>query len=506
MPEKVKLKLDKTVQKFIEQHKTGCAATSLTFWQHCRYQLILWSLFLFFCYDYKLFAAFILFLLTAFYGVTIAYRLLIIGLSLLFKPEIKISQAELADLNDDELPIYTILIPMYKEPEVADKIIRAMNQLDYPSEKLDVKLLLEEDDSETVQLCQSLDLPECIELLIVPHAMPKTKPKACNHGLLKAKGEFLVIYDAEDMPDSNQLRKAVAGFLKMPEKVVCLQAKLNYYNPYQNTLTKWFTLEYSAWFDLFLPGLHAIDAPIPLGGTSNHFRTEVLQELGGWDPFNLTEDCDLGIRLHKHGWRSAVLDSTTWEEANSQVGNWLRQRSRWVKGYIQTHFVHVRSNIKTIQQLGPHGYASFIFTVGGLSLTLLLNPLFWIIGLTYLALAVGNIYELTPPPWQMIYNDRVADLPGSPLTQWSQLSHLFWFAAIALLSANAVFVIINLIACCGRKMWRLIPYALISPLYWIFISIAAWKGFLQLFSKPFYWEKTQHGLGEPDKKTDNISE
>ncbi len=494
MPQTPSLKDDPTVRAFAERQGSGCAAITLTWPQYLRYQFWLAALFLFYCYDYKMFGAAVMFAATAFYTVTIGYKLLTVFLSLLLKPEIHVYPEEVASLNEDELPVYTVLIPLYREREVAAKVVAAVERLDYPRDKLDVKLLLEEDDRETINLCRRIRLPGCVEVLVVPHALPKTKPKACNHGLAQARGDFLVIFDAEDRPEPDQLKKAIFAFRQMPEEVVCLQAKLNYYNPHQNLMTKWFTLEYTTWFDLFLPGLHLLGVPIPLGGTSNHFRTVALRELGGWDPFNLTEDCDLGIRLHRQGLRTRVLDSTTWEEANSHVGNWIRQRSRWVKGYIQTHFVHTRSNLKTLWELGPKAYLSFLLTVGGLSVTLLLNPIFWIIGGLYLFLAAGHAIGLTPPPWQLRFNDTVSDLPNAPLTLWSELSWGFWYAAVALLAANFIFVLINIMACARRKLWRLIPQALISPLYWVLISIAAWKGFLQLFTRPFYWEKTRHGL------------
>ncbi|MBN2710906.1 MAG: glycosyltransferase [Planctomycetes bacterium] len=506
MPD-IPLKNDETVNAFLKRHPKECAATTLATGQFLRYELILIIAAFLFCYDWKIFAASLLFAVSAFYVAVIAYKLLTVFLSLLKKPEIHVSREEIAALVDDDLPVYTILVPLYKEPEVAAKIVRTIDGFDYPHSKLDVKLLLEEDDEETQRCLENATLPACVDIMVVPHAMPKTKPKACNHGLLKAKGELLVIYDAEDRPDCDQLKKAVVAFRKSSQNVVCLQAKLNYYNPNQNILTKWFTLEYSAWFDLFLPGLHDLDVPIPLGGTSNHFRTSVLQKIGGWDPFNLTEDCDLGIRLHRMGHRTQVLDSTTWEEANSQLGNWIRQRSRWIKGYIQTHFVHTRSNFKTLFQLGPKSFASFILTVSGLSATLLLNPLFWLIGLIYIALAVGHATGLTHfEPWQFRYYNRVADLPGAPLTLWSELSLAFWGAAIGLLTANAMFVLVNIAACFRRKLWHLVPYAIISPIYWVLISVAAWKGFLQLFNRPFYWEKTQHGLGNNDEGACHLPE
>lgn len=484
----------------MEQHGNECAACTLTFGQFLRYSVVLAGLALLFCYDWKLFGAAVLFALSTFYMMVIGYKLLTVLLSMARRPEIHVGREELAGLAEEDLPIYTILVPMYKEPEVAAKIIRTLDSLDYPHDKLDVKVLLEEDDEATQACLRDVELPDCVHIMVVPHAMPKTKPKACNHGLAEARGKYLVIYDAEDRPDCDQLKKAVAAFRHVEKNVVCLQAKLNYYNPHQNILTKWFTLEYTAWYDFFLPGLHDLGVVIPLGGTSNHFQTKVLRKLGGWDPFNLTEDCDLGVRLHRHGYRTQVLDSVTWEEANSQLGNWIRQRSRWIKGYIQSHFVHTRSNVMTLTDLGPRSMISFLLTVGGLSLTVLLNPFFWVIGLLYLFLWGGHESGLMESaPWQLRYYDRVADVPGAPLTLWSQLSIAFWYAALALLSANGIFVVINLLACLRRRLWRLIPYAVISPIYWVLISIAGWKGFLQLFTRPFYWEKTQHGLGTGDE-------
>jgi len=176
------------------------------------------------------------------------------------------------------------------------------------------------------------ELPDYVRVLVVPHSLPKTKPKACNYGLNYARGDFLVIYDAEDIPEPHQLKKAYLGFENALDSVKCLQAKLNYYNPDHNLLTRLFTAEYSLWFEVILPGLQSVNGYIPLGGTSNHFRTRDLITLEGWDPFNVTEDCDLGARIFKRGWRTAIIDSVTLEEANSNAWNWLRQRSRWIKG------------------------------------------------------------------------------------------------------------------------------------------------------------------------------
>src|SRR5258708_5513213 len=186
-------------------------------------------------------------------------------------------------------------------------------------------LLLEEDDTETIETVKTMLLPSYVRTVIVPQSMPKTKPKACNYGLSFAKGKYLVIFDAEDMPDPLQLKKAYLGFQKVPSNVKCLQAKLSYYNSRQNLLTRFFTAEYALWFDLTLPGLQSLNSALPLGGTSNHFETVVLKKLKGWDPFNVTEDADLGVRLFQEGYRTAIIDSTTYEEATSSPKNWIRQ-------------------------------------------------------------------------------------------------------------------------------------------------------------------------------------
>jgi len=460
---------DKTVQAFLERFGHESARTVILKRQVVFYLAMFFLLFLLLSYDYLHFLHFTHVLCT-FYILIVLHKTAMVLLAIVKRPEIRIDDETLNALDEATLPMYTILVPLYREVAVADKIIKSLRALDYPQDKMDVKLLLEADDEETLHACRTADLPKHWEIIVVPDCAPKTKPRACNHGLECAKGEYLVIYDAEDRPDPDQLKKAVAAFRNVPDNTVCLQAKLNYFNPSDNLLTKWFTIEYTTWFDLFLPGLHRMGAPIPLGGTSNHFKTTILRELGGWDPFNVTEDCDLGIRLYRRKYRTAILESTTWEEANSRMGNWIRQRSRWVKGYIQTHLVHMRHPFKILRELGPWGLINFYITVGGLSMMLLLNPIFWLV--------VGLYMKFR---WQMLFEGDV-------------LSYIFFGVTCALALGNIIFVGINVIACLRRRMPNLILYALISPLYWVLISIAAWKGFLQLLWAPHYWEKTLHGL------------
>jgi len=519
---------DHTVRNFLSKHPNETANKVFTRFQKLWYAAILIGILVLLNW-HPLHFLHVFHVFCTVYLVVIVYKFLAVVLSMIAPGEMRIDPAELAELDEDELPVYTILVPLYHETQVASKIIRYIRRLDYPQEKLDVKLLLEADDHATIDVCSRAHLPENYELVIVPDAKPKTKPKACNHGLERARGEYLVIYDAEDRPDRDQLKKAIAGFRRANapkgflarlflrrSQTVCLQAKLNYYNPDQNLLTKWFTIEYSTWFDLFLPGLHRLGSPIPLGGTSNHFKTAVLQDIGGWDPFNVAEDCDLGIRLHKMGYKTRVLDSTTWEEANSRPWNWVRQRSRWVKGYIQTHLVHMRNPVRAFWRLGFAGMLGFLTSVGGLSLMLILNPIFWLILLFYGACWVHDLalndwawastrafqagYEpgmwpwsrwldtQGPWVWKMWFNNP----RGDPF--WNTWSQVFFVITAALFFGNFLFVLMHVWACIRRRLFRLIPHALISPLYWCLISVGAWKGFLQLFWNPFKWEKTHHGL------------
>lgn len=350
--------------------------------------------------------------------------------------------------------------------------MNSIKNLDYPKEKLEVLLLLEEDDKETIQAAESMSLPNYFKIVVVPHSFPKTKPKAVNYGLSMATGKYAVIYDAEDMPEPDQLKKAVIAFSKVDNKVICLQAKLNFYNARQNVLTRLFTAEYSLWFDLILTGLQSINAPIPLGGTSNHFKVDRLNELKGWDPFNVTEDCDLGIRLWKKGYKTSVIDSTTWEEANSRTGNWLRQRSRWIKGYIQTFLVHYKKPITLFRENMNFHIVSFNLIVLGKVISVFVNPVMWFITVLYFVARsqLGTSIEQLFP------------------------SFIFYVAVVSLVFGNFLYVYYMILGLAKRSYWDLILLFPLIPFYWLMMSIAAWRALYQLVVKPHYWEKTTHGL------------
>lgn len=420
-------------------------------------------------------------ILTTIYLIITSYRAYLMYKGLRLKPQEALYPTEPLEIPDRDLPTYTILVPLFREREVLPTLLQAIANLDYPHTKLDVKLLFEESDPETLAAAKALRPPGYFQFVVVPNVPPQTKPKACNYGLISAVGQYCVIYDAEDIPERDQLRKAVAAFRQVEPDVVCLQARLNFYNRDQNILTRWFTAEYSMWFDVFLPGLNATRAPIPLGGTSNHFITERLREMGAWDPFNVTEDADLGVRLHRAGYRTAMLGSTTYEqaasttyeEANSQLRNWIRQRSRWVKGYMQTWLVHMRYPWRLFKDVGLKNFISFHVTVGGTPFTLLVNPWYWLVFLLWI---------LTR--WDVIY----IAFPGV----------LYYLSLISLIVGNAYFIYFNAVAAYARGYHNLVLYAFLSPFYWVLMSIGAWKGFYQLLVKPYYWEKTIHGLAKTD--------
>jgi cellulose synthase/poly-beta-1,6-N-acetylglucosamine synthase-like glycosyltransferase len=374
-------------------------------------------------------------------------------------------------LKDEELPVFTVLVPMFREPEMLPILAHALRQLDYPLGKLDIKIVLEAGDHETIEVARTLGLEGVFEVIRVPPSVPQTKPKACNFALRFARGEYLVIYDAEDRPEPDQLRKVVAAFRRAPADVACLQCRLNYYNADENWLSRMFTLDYSLWFDQVLPGLERLNVPIPLGGTSNHFKIKVLRELHAWDPFNVTEDADLGLRITQKGYRVGVVDSTTFEEASCHAGNWIRQRSRWMKGYMQTFLVHTRKPLHLWRTTGVLGFFGFVFFIGGTVLSGLLNPLFWMLYLVWLVLLTAGYDAVFP-----------------------QL--LLFLSLFNLLAGNGAFMYLSMLAPVRRGWLHLIPYSLTVFGYWVLISIAAYRGLWQLLRDPFYWEKTQHGVSK----------
>ncbi len=404
------------------------------------------------------------------FAVTVSFKVLLSLAGAQSEVSVSVSEDEIRELEDSQLPVYTVLVPAYKEPDVLPHLIDSIRKLDYPQSKLDVLLLLEEDDRETLEAARRAKPPGNWRFIIVPDALPKTKPKACNYGVFFCRGEFLTIYDAEDIPEPNQLKMAVAAFRKNDPSYICFQAALNYFNAGENLITRLFTLEYSYWFDYLLPGLDRFRLPIPLGGTSNHFRVRYLKQLGAWDPFNVTEDADLGIRACANGYKVGIIHSTTFEEANSRYGNWIRQRSRWIKGYLQTALVYNRHPLKMLRKIGLKNWLAFQLFVGGTPLLFLAAPLVWSVFIYWL-----------------VTQSKILDPFFPPL--------LVYVGLYNLLVGNFLGIYLNMIAVFRRNLFDLLPVALLNPFYWLaFHSVAAYKALWQLFFRPFYWEKTTHGI------------
>jgi cellulose synthase/poly-beta-1,6-N-acetylglucosamine synthase-like glycosyltransferase len=383
-------------------------------------------------------------------------------------PGTHISDREARAIPDRDLPRYTILVPAYHEANVVAQLVANLKALDYPVDRLEILLLLEEDDPQTLAAVKAAAPSPMVRIVVVPDGQPKTKPKACNVGLAIATGDLLVIYDAEDRPDPDQLRKAATAFANSGPEVACVQARLTYSNVRDNALTRLFTLEYDAWFQLMLPVMDRLGLPIPLGGTSNHFRIEALRRLGGWDPHNVTEDADLGIRATELGYRVLVINSNTFEEANGAYGNWIRQRSRWIKGYMQTTLVHTRHPARLLRRCGLRAGVGLAFLIAGTPLTFLLAPLLWINTLMW----VVTGYTMLPT-----------------IGGWGAA-----LSGVSLIAGNALAVLASMLAALKRRQWFLLPWALLNPLYWVMHSMAAYRGAWQLIFRPFYWEKTRHGL------------
>lgn len=470
-------KLEKEFVTHTTLHEHKSAVHTFVFWQKMFLLLIVGVFTTGLIVNWLLTLQIVVGLLTVIYFIDVLFNLFLVLKSLHLPPELDYDEKELSKIKDEELPMYTILCPMYKEAKIIPAFLDAINKLDYPKNKLDVQLLLEEDDVESISAAKNYGLPKYVRAVVVPHSQPKTKPKACNYGLNLAKGKYLVIYDAEDIPDPRQLKKAYLAFQNVDSNVVCLQAKLNYFNPHQNFITRLFTAEYSLWFDVVLPGLQGINTNIPLGGTSNHFRIEDLKKLEGWDPFNVTEDCDLGVRLFMEGKKTAVINSTTLEEANSKFKNWLRQRSRWIKGYMQTYLVHMRNPYQLVKKQGIHALF-FNLVVGGKIAFMFINPFLWMATIGYFAMhaQLGAIIESLFP------------------------SYIFYMALFSLVFGNFLFMFYYMIGCAKRDHWSVVKYVYLIPFYWIMTSIAAVIALQQLFFKPHYWEKTVHGLHLPAKE------
>ncbi len=374
-----------------------------------------------------------------------------------------------AAAGDETLPVYSVLVPLYREARMVRDVVGALSRLDYPVDKLDVVIVVEADDAPTQDAIRRLGLPAQMRMVVAPGGMPRTKPRALNVGLAHARGAFVTIYDAEDHPEPDQLRRALAVFKARADTVGCVQARLGIDNAHRNWLTRQFAIEYAALFDAILPLLERTGLPVPLGGTSNHFPRRLLEHVGAWDPYNVTEDADLGIRLARMGWQVAVIESTTWEEAPRRWRSWLNQRTRWLKGWMQTTLVHMRHPLRLMHDLGEARFLGFQALMGGLVLAALVHPWF------YLLLA----YD--------IWAHRFFSWPQTLIGQ------SFWgLASLNLFAGYLISMLLGLAAAVRRGRWRLGLAVVLLPFYWLAISLAAHRALIQLIRRPFHWEKTPH--------------
>jgi cellulose synthase/poly-beta-1,6-N-acetylglucosamine synthase-like glycosyltransferase len=371
------------------------------------------------------------------------------------------------ELNHDELPTYTVVVALYREASVVEQLVKSIDAFDYPKGKLDIKLVVEQRDVETLGRIVELRLPARYEVVVAPTGKPQTKPRALNIALSCARGELLVVFDAEDIPAPDQLRLAASRFAA-DHNLDCLQARLAIRNHGESWLSKLFAIEYAILFDVINPGLCALNLPIPIGGSSNHFRLRSLVGVGAWDEWNVTEDADLGIRLARFGYRVKALDSDTWEEAPYEFGNWFRQRVRWQKGWMQTLIVHSRRPIFFWRDLGPRRAVAAATLLAGAIFGSLLWPAF----------AVGTMW-------------RALTAGQGVLTPWREMSDVFTY--ILALAGVWTILLPALIAAKFRRLKMTASTLALLPVYYLLVSAATWAAMLDLALRPHYWAKTAHG-------------
>jgi cellulose synthase/poly-beta-1,6-N-acetylglucosamine synthase-like glycosyltransferase len=375
-------------------------------------------------------------------------------------------------LDRADLPTISLLVALYGEAEIAPRLIRRLSALDYPRDRLDVIVLLEAADISTRTAIAKVDLPHWMRVIAVPDGRIRTKPRALNFGLDFTRGSIIGIYDAEDAPARDQLLKVAATFATAPPRLGCLQGMLDFYNPATNWIARCFTLEYAAWFRLFLPGLVRLGLPVPLGGTTLFLRRDALLEVGAWDAHNVTEDADLGLRLARRGWQTGMLPSVTMEEANCRAVPWIKQRSRWTKGYLMTWLVHMRAPAALLRDLGPRRFAAVQMLILGSLMQGIATPVLWSLWLV--------AFGLPHPVLELV--DRETLLSLTPLLLGLNLLD-FFLAAIAMRRAG------------HRVPWPWLP--LLKP-YALLTSFAAAKALIEAVTCPFHWDKTKHGHFDTD--------
>lgn len=365
------------------------------------------------------------------------------------------------------LPRISVMVPLFRERNIAEKLVERLARIDYPRELTDILLVVEASDCVTIEALALARLPSWMRVIEVPPGTVRTKPRAMNYALHFCRGQIVGVWDAEDRPEPDQLHKVARGFDAAAPDIACLQGALDYYNPRSNWLARCFTIEYASWFRVLLPGVARMGLVVPLGGTTVFFRRDVLERVGAWDAWNVTEDADLGLRLARLGWRTAILDTTTDEEANCRALPWIGQRSRWLKGYAMTWGTHMRDPVALWRDLGPRAFLGFQIQFLGTLTQFLMAPLLW----SFWLISLGFNHPL-----------RVGD------GVWAvALFGLF-------IGSEAVSLAVGLWAVRGKRHRHLRPWVASLPLYFPLGCLAGWKAFYEIAVKPFYWDKTAHGL------------
>lgn len=365
------------------------------------------------------------------------------------------------------LPIVSVMVALYREANIAPRLVKRLGVLDYPQELLDVLLVVEADDHLTRAALDRADLPGWMRVVVVPDGTVKTKPRALNFALDHCRGSIVGVYDAEDAPEPDQIRKVVDRFHARGPDLACLQGRLDFYNPRVNWFSRCFTIEYAAWFRLLLPGIERLGLAVPLGGTTLFFRRAVLESLGRWDAHNVTEDADLGMRIARRGYRTELLETTTFEEANCRPRSWVKQRSRWIKGFMMTWLTHMRDPALLWRELGPRKFLGFQLLLAGSVLHALLAPVLWSFWLLPLGFA-HPVIDILPD--------------GGPF--------LLMASFLAVEASLIAFGIAGL----ARTGHRLSPlWVPTMVFYYPLATLAAYKAAWEMLVQPFYWDKTTHG-------------
>lgn len=375
-----------------------------------------------------------------------------------------------AEVTPLRLPRVSVMVPLLHEKEIANVLIRRLSELSYPKALLDVVLVLEAEDQITRETLSRTTLPPWMRVIAVPKGSGlTTKPRALNYALDFCKADIIGIWDAEDAPETDQIEVVVTHFHSAPDDVVCLQGKLDYYNPKDNWIARCFSIEYAAWWRLVMPGLVRLGMVIPLGGTTLFFKRKPLEDLGGWDAHNVTEDADLGLRLARAGYRTELINTVTYEEANCRAWPWIRQRSRWLKGFALTWAVHMRNPVQLWRDLGTYRFIGVqAFYIAALS-QFLLAPVFW-----------GF--------WLILFG--FASPFGDWLGTWGMLGFF--------LTCEAVNIGLHLFAVRRPQHRHLMKWTPIMSIYFIMACVGIYKAMYELIGQPFFWDKTQHGVSTPE--------